>query len=392
LSQIFLEGIFPNVSSQIIAEYTTLMRSSKSDTKLMLAMMDDPFCAEDVKKSIKSVDHLLALIDKVPSNRFTTTSLSRPEYPDFYGNLELHHLDIVGVVTDMLQDSRFEGHIHLTPQKDTRAGTRFVSEYVTGTHYENMYNVYAADGAYVCAVGLVSDATVISMSGSLSVHPLYCYLYNVSSVVRWKKGGLRLCALIPAIPGTPPQKRQDQHAKDRRQVFHAAITHVVRRLESAGGIRYVDHAGIHRIVYMHLVGYLGDYPEMCKVCCVYEGVNAQIPCNNCTCPTDRLQDVEEEWPRRTKEHAIALLRQMSEMLRDTSRGCVGRLQEFCDKWSMHPGVPFWLLTPFFDPFMMPPERLHALDSGLVAWFIICLITLIRLAYKGRNMEINRRIS
>jgi hypothetical protein len=170
------------------------MRSSRGDIRLMLAMMDDPFCAEDIKKGIKSVDHLLALIDKVPSNRFTSVSLSMPEYPDYYGDLELHFLDIVELVTDMLQDSRFDGHIHLTPQKDVRAGTRYVSEYVTGTHFENMYNVYAADGAYVCAVGLVSDATVISMSGSLSVHPMYCFLYNVSSVVRWK-GGCSSCRL-----------------------------------------------------------------------------------------------------------------------------------------------------------------------------------------------------
>ena len=213
VAQIFLAEIFPNLSAQIIAEYTTLMRSSKSDMKLMLAMMDDPFCAADIKAGIKSVDHLLALIDKVPSNRFTSTSLSKPEYPDYYGDLTLHHLDIVELVKDMLVDSRFEGHMHLEPQIDVRAGTRYVSEYVSGTHYENMYNVYAADGAYVCAVGLVSDATVISMSGSLSVHPMYCFLYNVSSEIRWKKGGVRLCALLPAVPGTPPQRRLDQHAK-----------------------------------------------------------------------------------------------------------------------------------------------------------------------------------
>ena len=273
-----------------------------------------------------------------------------------------------------------------------RAGTRYASEYVSGTHYENMYNVYAADGAYVCAVGLVSDATVISMSGSLSVHPMYCFLYNVSSEIRWKKGGVRLCALLPAVPGTPPQRRLDQHAKDRREVFHAAITHIVKRLETAGAVRYVDRGGIPRIVYMHLVAYLGDYPEMCKVCLCYEGVNAQAPCNNCTCPTDKLQDVEEEWPRRTKKQAISLLRRMAEMLQDTSRGCVGRLDRFCDHWSMHPGVPFWLHTPFFDPFKMPPERLHALDSGLVSWFVICLVTLIRLTYKGRGTEINRKIT
>ena len=390
--QIFLHEIFPNLSAQIIAEYTTLMRSSRGDIKLMLAMMDDPFCAKEIAEGIRSVDHLLALIDKVPSNRFTSTSLARPQYPDFYGDLELHHLDIVELVKDMLLDSRFQGHIHLEPQKDVRAGTRYVSEYVSGTHYENMYNVYADSGAYVCAVGLVSDATVISMSGSLSVHPMYCFLYNVSSVVRWKKGGVRLCALLPSIPGTPPQKRTDQHVKDRREVFHAAITVIVRRLETAGAVRYFDHAGIRRIVYMHLVAYLGDYPEICKVCLCYEGVNAQIPCNNCTCPTHKLQDVEEQWPRRTKQQAIALLRRMAEMLRDTSRGSVGRLQAFCDKWSMHPGVPFWLHTPFFDPFMMPPERLHALDSGLVSWFVICLVTLIRLAYKGNSGEIHRRIS
>ena len=69
----------------MLAEYTTLIRSPRTDIKLMLAMLDDPFCAEEIKKGIKSVDHLLALIDKVPSNRFTSTSLSRPEYPDFYG-------------------------------------------------------------------------------------------------------------------------------------------------------------------------------------------------------------------------------------------------------------------------------------------------------------------
>ena len=105
-----------------------------------------------------------------------------------------------------------------------------------------------------------------------------------------------------------------------------------------------------------------------------------------------LQDVEEEWPRRTKKQAISLLRRMAEMLQDTSRGCVGRLDRFCDHWSMHPGVPFWLHTPFFDPFKMPPERLHALDSGLVSWFVICLVTLIRLMYNGRGLEINRNIT
>ena len=32
VAQIFLAEIFPNLSAQIVAEYTTLMRSSRSDT------------------------------------------------------------------------------------------------------------------------------------------------------------------------------------------------------------------------------------------------------------------------------------------------------------------------------------------------------------------------
>jgi hypothetical protein len=53
---------------------------------------------------------------------------------------------------------------------------------------------------------------------------------------------------------------------------------------------------------------------------------------------------------------------------------------------MHPVVPFWLLTPYCDPFRIPPDRLHAVDAGVVKWLISCLVCLLRVLYRGQQQN------
>jgi hypothetical protein len=86
---------------------------------------------------------------------------------------------------------------------------------------------------------------------------------------------------------------------------------------------------------------------------------------------------------------------MAVMVNDTTKGSVGRLKRFSEKWSMHPGVPFWLHTPFCDPYKIPPERLHFMDAGIIAWVISALVCMIRVLWKGAEQnakvrELDRR--
>jgi hypothetical protein len=369
----------------------------------MLGMFDDPFSASDVAKEIKSASALKALIDKVPVNRFTATSLREPEYPDYYGTLELHHCDIVELLVEMIEEPRFQGHWQFEPVLDVREGKRYYSDYVTGKHFEHMYNVVIRDGQHsgtaLCAVGMVSDATCISLTSGMSVHPVYVFPFNLSPDVRWKKGGIRLAGLMPKVLGTPGQMKREQHKKDRLRVFHAGLSLLVKSLESKGNGVFcklqLPSQAERRLVFFHLAVYLGDNPEMSKVCLVYEGVKAQVPCNNCFCPSDRLHETELVYPRRNKKHAISLQRQMAVMVNDTTRGNVTRLEAFSKKWSMHPGIPFWLHTPFCDPYKIPPERLHFMDAGIIAWVISALVCMIRVLFKGAEQnakirELDRR--
>ena len=401
--QEFLHDVFPNVSCQILAEFTTTSQQSGTEVNLMLGMFDDPFSASDVAKEIKSASALKALIDKVPVNRFTATSLREPEYPDYYGTLELHHCDIVELLVEMIEEPRFQGHWQFEPVLDVREGKRYYSDYVTGKHFEHMYNVVIRDGQHsgtaLCAVGMVSDATCISLTSGMSVHPVYVFPFNLSPVVRWKKGGIRLAGLMPKVLGTPGQMKREQHKRDRLRVFHAGLSLLVKSLESKGNGVFcklqLPSQAERRLVFFHLAVYLGDNPEMSKVCLVYEGVKAQVPCNNCFCPGDRLHETELVYPRRNKKHAISLLRQMAVMVNDTTRGNVTRLEAFSKKWSMHPGIPFWLHTPFCDPYKIPPERLHFMDAGIIAWVISALVCMIRVLFKGAEQnakirELDRR--
>jgi hypothetical protein len=223
MQRVFLADIFPNISAQILAEFATTILASKNDIKLLLAMLAEPFSAKEVAAEVKSAQQLQAMIDSVPTNQFEETSLRRDEYPEWYGPLTMYHCDLVKLVVDQLQDPRFQGHFQFEPQIEyDAAGQRVYSSYVSSKHYEAMYyDVIVASGAMqgsvVAAVGLVSDATVTSLTGSITVHPIYAFLLNLSPAVRWKKGGLRLVGLLPQIGGTPPQKRQSSFRKDKLQ-------------------------------------------------------------------------------------------------------------------------------------------------------------------------------
>ncbi len=58
-SQEFLIDVFLTVSCQILGEFTTAAQQSRTEIKLLLGMMDEPFLASDVAKEIKSAAALL---------------------------------------------------------------------------------------------------------------------------------------------------------------------------------------------------------------------------------------------------------------------------------------------------------------------------------------------
>ncbi len=59
-SQEFLTDVFLTVSCQILGEFTTTAaQQSRTEIKLLLGMMDEPFLASDVAKELKSAAALL---------------------------------------------------------------------------------------------------------------------------------------------------------------------------------------------------------------------------------------------------------------------------------------------------------------------------------------------
>lgn len=118
-------------------------------------------------------------------------------------------------------------------------------------HQENS----PTDDAVILALIFYSDSTQLSGNGNVSGWPIVMSLANIPLDKRRKKGGFKLCGILPQLSGKV-------EAEEKCKVFKYCMEKVLSPLKE------LSHAGIMykgKMCYPLLYAYVHDYPEGCKV-------------------------------------------------------------------------------------------------------------------------------
>jgi len=208
--------------------------------------------------------------------------------------------------------------------------------------------------------------------GSLSFHPIFMTCANLHDEERQKDRAWRLIGLLPALAGTPAEKKKERFKNAKRAVFQACMAEVMKSFETASkewvpslqiwlsllpfaeerkkmtkkskfkkltpyfpprGLKIADFDGNFHAAFPFL-GYIAcDWPESKLYNLTMDGNKTDLPCGFCLCPKVSLHKLGSFFPLRTVQEMEYLVTQAGKMNKT-------KAAEFLKPYSLKPTTVF----------------------------------------------------
>ncbi|KAG8697556.1 hypothetical protein FRC08_006452 [Ceratobasidium sp. 394] len=197
-------------------------------------------------------------------------------------------------------------------------------------HGNDWWNLQNTLGSKTCIlyIHLYMDATTVSIFGGVKVWPVYAWLGNVPSALRKKHGpgGAVLVAYIPVVHKDTRLSASDR-AELRAKVYQQAMAYIletIKMLMQHG--EYLRCADDQLYFFVAVIAIISaDYEELAKIVTILGSLSG-FPCPICLVPRELQGDLTSEWPLRTREGTLEVLRRASKAKTATSRGLIRREQ------------------------------------------------------------------
>ncbi|KAG8710535.1 hypothetical protein FRC08_017044 [Ceratobasidium sp. 394] len=231
-------------------------------------------------------------------------------------------------------------------------------------HSNDWWNLQNTLGSKNCIlyIHLYMDATTVSIFSSVKVWPVYAWLGNVPSALRKKHGpgGAVLVAYIPVHKDT--RLSTSDQAELRAKVYQQAMAYIletIKMLMQHG--KYLRCADDQLYFFVAVIAIISaDYEELAKIVTILGSLSG-FPCPICLVPRELQGDLTGEWPLRTREGTLEVLRRASKAKTATSHGLIWQEQSLRKTQNSFLKLMGWGFSVFQA---VAADPLHQIELGV----------------------------